>query len=171
MYRTDTKCRIDGANALHRRSKCLPKYALVAIVLWLPFAALAKDLELLTRYLIPPFLAQNFTAACRNNDASFLANLPHGAGTVDEFAQRMKTEITENLTNDEAANIVLVAANTALKAARDEMRKLSPEYPRMDVDALNRWCRTEGQSYILAVMEKDAREHDSFIKIIEAAKR
>jgi len=75
MYRTDTNCRIDGANALHRCSKCLPKYALVlmAIVLWLPFAALAKDLELLTRYLIPPFLAQNFTAACRNNDASFLA--------------------------------------------------------------------------------------------------
>lgn len=132
--------------------------------------ASAKDLELLMRYLTPVFLIQNFTRTCRINDQAFLSELFHGARTVDELSDQTKLEITEGLTDDEAKTVVLVAANTALKAARDEMRKLSPDYPKIEAQLLFRWCNNEAKPFILNVVYKNQKEHDEFLKIIKKAK-
>jgi hypothetical protein len=132
--------------------------------------ASAKDLELLMRYLAPVFLIQNIATTCRINDPAFLSELPHGANTVDELSDQTKWEITEGLPNDEAKKVVLVAANTALKAARDEMSKLSPEYPKIEAQPLFRWCTNEAKPFILNVVHKNRQEHDEFLKIIKKAK-
>ena len=132
--------------------------------------ASAKDLELLMRYLTPVFLIQNFTATCRINDPAFLSELPHGANTVDELSEQTKQEITDRLTDDDAKTVVLVAANTALKAARDEMHKLSPEYPNLPAEPLYRWCHNDAQPYIMNVIRKNQKEHDEFLNVIENAK-
>jgi hypothetical protein len=132
--------------------------------------ASAKDLELLMRYLVPVFIIQNFTATCQINDPAFLSELPHGANTVDELSEQTKREITDGLTVDDAKTVVLVAANTALKASRDEMRKLSPEYPKLEAEPLFRWCHYDAKPHILNVVRKNQQEHDEFLKIIEKAK-
>src|ERR1019366_2042574 len=132
--------------------------------------ASAKNLELLMRYLVPVFLIQNFTATCRINDPTFLSELSHGANTVDELSEQEKREITDGLTDDDAKTVILVAANTALKAARDEMHKLSPEYPNLPAEPLYRWCHNDAQPYIMNVVRKNQKEHDEFLKNIENAK-
>jgi hypothetical protein len=72
------------------------------------------------------------------------------------LSDQTKWEITEGLPNDEAKTVVLVAANTALKAARDEMSKLSPEYPKIDAQPLSRWCTNEA-IYSKCRAQKSAR--------------
>jgi hypothetical protein len=144
---------------------------LAALIVILPYGARAKDLELLMRYLVPAFLSQNFAAVCRVSIPTFLSDLPHGAGAVDEFSEQIKKTITDNLTSDEAATVVLVAANTALQAARNEMRKLSPEYPKIAPGPVSQWCHDDARPYILQVMQKNQREYGEFLKIIEKAKQ
>ncbi len=155
----------------------LRRWATRASILLATFAVLAngqeasaKNLDLLTRYLIPVFLIQNFTATCRINDPTFLSELPRGASTVDEMSEQTKREITDGLTDDDAKTVVLVAANTALKASRDEMLKLSPEYPKLAAEPLFRWCHDDAMPYILNVIRKNQQEHDEFLKIIKKAK-
>jgi hypothetical protein len=121
--------------------------------------------------LVPVFLSQNFTAACRAANPHFLWTLPHGSKTVDEFSEQMKREITDKLPAQEAATVVLVAANMALRAARNEMYKLSQSYPAWVQKPLSRWCDDEAQPYILDVMQKDQREHEKLLAIIEKAKQ
>jgi hypothetical protein len=146
---------------------------ILALLLTVPcgLIASAKDLELLTRYLVPVLLSQNFASVCRMANPEFLSRLPSGLGTVDEFSETIKKEITNGLTEQEAAMVVLNAANTALQAARNEMRKLNPEYPKWVSAPIQRWCYDETQSYILRVMQSDQREHEKFLAVLERAKQ
>jgi preprotein translocase subunit SecA len=97
--------------------------------------------------------------------------LSHGANTVDELSVQTKQEITDKLANDDARTVVLAAANTARKAASDEMHKLSSEYPSLSAEPLYRWCHNDARPYILNVVDKNWREHDEFLKIIEELKK
>jgi hypothetical protein len=134
-------------------------------------AASAKDLDLLTRYLVPVFLAQHFAATCRVADPAFLFDLPRGSEIVDDFSEQLKREISSKLTEHDAATVVVVAANTALQAARDEMRKLSLAYPKLPAEALNRWCRDDARPLILKVIRADQRGHEEFLDLIRKARQ
>jgi hypothetical protein len=134
-------------------------------------AASAKDLNLLVRYLVPVFLSQDFATTCGAMDPGFLSNLADGFKAVDVFSAQMKNDVTARLSEQEAATVVLVAANTALQAARRQMEKLSREYPKIDPGPLDQWCRDAARPYILEVMRKDQREHNAFERIINEAKR
>jgi len=133
--------------------------------------ATTRNLDLLTRYLVPVFLAQDFAITCRVNDPEFLSELPHGAQTVDEFSRQIKKELTDGLTDQEANTVVFVAANTARDAARDEMRKLSPNYPELPAKPLNYWCRSAARPFILKVLVTDQRQHKQFLKLLKRAAR
>jgi hypothetical protein len=133
-------------------------------------AASATDIDLLVRYLIPVFLAQDFAEACRAADPDFLTELPHGAQSVDEASSIMKAEITNGLDRNEAAAIVLSAANTALLAAKSEVGKLSPDYPRVGQSVLKQWCHTNAKPYLLNVLKANEKGHQEFLKIISKAK-
>jgi hypothetical protein len=134
-------------------------------------SATATALEILMRFLVPVFLAQNFAAICVTSDPNFLSDLKDGGHAVDIFADHVKFEITANLTQEEARSVVLAAANNARHVAREELRRLIPEYPALPADKLDPWCKAEAKSYILAVTKKHFDEHDQFLKIIEYAKR
>ena len=133
-------------------------------------AASATNLDLLVRYLVPVFLAQDFTEACRAADPGFLTELPHGARSVDEASSTMKAEITNGLDRDEAAAIVLAAANTALLAAKSEVAKLSPDYPRVEQSVLKQWCHANAEPYVLNVLKTNEKGHEEFLKLISKAK-
>jgi hypothetical protein len=133
--------------------------------------ASAKDLALLTRYLVPVFLSQNFAAVCRAENPDFLATLPRGIESIDSFSGRLKKEVTDGLPERDAAMVVLAAADTALRLAEDEARKLSPGYPKWTTGELDPWCRDNAKPYILMVLQKDQLEHDAFLRIIGRAKQ
>jgi len=133
--------------------------------------ATAKDLPLLTQYLVPIFLSQDLATACGAADPQFLRTLPRGAASVWEFAERMKKNITENLPTEEAATVVLAAANQALTAARSELHRLNRRYPASDTNAFARWCNDRAEPFILFVIRKDQDDFDKLLSVIKKAKQ
>lgn len=133
--------------------------------------AIAKDLEMLTRLLIPAYMAQNFAVLCVDQDAQFLSSLNNGP-LVNVFAEHVKREITIELPESEAANVRVTAADTARTIARDEMRLLGGQ-PSSGVpaEALKRWCDRSAKHFILEIMRKHQEKHNEFDRLVEAAKR
>ena len=164
-----------------RQESCTPlisRMRVLAFVLCLAFiptiscpAAVAKEIEILIRFLIPAFLVQNYTALCEANDPNFLSELEQKAKSVEIFSVHIKMEITSGLTQIEAQSVLVSAANTARQAARDELQKFSPQYPSVPAEPLQLWCRDEAKPFILRVMDKHYQEHGDFLRIIESAKR
>jgi hypothetical protein len=115
-------------------------------------------------------LAQNFSTACSASLPNFLRELPAGAESVNMASTRIKAEITDGLPDNEAAGIVLVAANTALRAALAEMRALPSDGRTIQRAVVARWCREKAEPYILKVLRTDRQAHDRFVAIIEQAK-
>lgn len=151
--------------------KLVPSVASLVFVVVFSGSATAAALDILIRLLIPVFLAQNFSSLCLASDPKFLSELPAPRYDVASFTEHFKDHITAGLTHDEAKRVVAVAANTARQAAREEIRKISPQYPAVAPEVIGTWCQTQARAYVLAVMNKHYDEHDEFLRIMELAKR
>jgi len=141
------------------------------LFLFLSQQAPAKDLDFLTRYLVPIFLSQDFSAICREKEPGFLKQLPNGAGSIDDFSDKMKHEVTAGLSDDEAATVVLSAADIAIQAARDTLRKLNLDAPGLSAGRLNQWCATAAKPYVLNVVTRDQERHSTLLAILHKAKQ
>jgi len=143
----------------------------MALFISTSYSAAGKDLELLTSYLVPLFLAQNFAVTCRAKIPDFLGELPAGVDSVNVASATIKAEITDGLPANEAAGIVLVAANTARREAVGEMRALSSDGQTIPRQVLYRWCHEKVEPYILNMLRSDQQDHDNFVAVLERAKR
>lgn len=134
--------------------------------------ASARNLDLLTRLLIPAFVAQDFAGLCRVNDPAFTIKPAGGAASLDDFAEHLKIEITSGLTQTEAIEIMRVAAGTARSAAQDELRKLAGGKSATDANAsIRAWCAEDAKSYIESVENSHYAKHVEFDRIITEAKQ
>jgi hypothetical protein len=133
-------------------------------------SASAKDLDVLARLLIPAYIAQNFSALCASEDSLYLPELKGGAATVARYAEHVKKEITINMPEGEASRVRIVAANTALAAARKELR-LIKDGNQDGTTSIKRWCERSAKPFILAVMNKHQERHQEFEGIVAKAKR
>lgn len=116
----------------------------VTVPLW--SGASAKDLEVLTRLLIPAYIAQDFAALCASQDPQFLSDLKYGAGSVGVYAQHVKKEVTIDIPEDEAAKVRIIAADTARQVARQELHLLIEQQTADPASSLKRWCDRRGQA-------------------------
>jgi hypothetical protein len=155
----------------HWRAICAAIMLFVALPTVSGPEASAKDLPLLTQYLVPIFLSQDLATACGAANPHFLRTLPRGANSVAEFAERMKKDITDNLPDDEAAIVVLAAANQALAAARFELHNRNGRHPASEPNAFAQWCNDRAEPFILFVIRKDQDEYGRLLSLIKKAKQ
>lgn len=134
-------------------------------------SAFAKDMELLTRLLIPAYMAQNFAVLCTDRDSQFLTDLNNTEILVRAFSDHVKEEVTFDLPEPEAGNVRIAAADTALHVARQELRLLSGKNSAVPDDALKAWCDRSARHFILEIMNKHQEKHEEFERLLEAAKR
>jgi hypothetical protein len=133
-------------------------------------SAFAKNFEMLTRLLVPAYVAQNFAALCVAQDARFLSDLNGGTASVGAFAEHVKKEATFGLPESDAANVRVAAADTARLVARQELQLLRGPKPDVPAEALKRWCDRSAKHFILEIMSKHREKHDEFDRLGEAAK-
>ena len=138
----------------------------------IPVSAGAKDLDLLTRLLIPGYVAQDFAAVCDKDDPNFLPEIDGGAATVTAYAQHLKIEITSKLTQADAMKTMIVAANTAMSVARKQVQALS-DADSVSVSAakIGTWCHSSAKPYILNTVRAHTAQHGAFDKMVADAKR
>lgn len=135
-------------------------------------SAFAEDLDMLTRVLIPAYIAQNFAALCATRDPHFLsAEVPYGVASVGAYAQHVKKEVTIDIAEDEARKVRVTAADTARQVARQELRLLIVQQSADPKDVVKRWCDQSAKPFILAIMSKHQEKHQEFDVILENAKR
>lgn len=132
--------------------------------------AIAKDLEMLARLLIPAYMAQNFAAVCVDQNAEFLSDLKGGMTLVSAFAEHVKQEVTTDLPESEASEVRVTAADAARNVARHEMQLLGAKDGRVPDEALKKWCDRSAKQFITEIMAKHREKHTEFERLVNAAK-
>lgn len=153
------------------RSVCFVAVLVGSVTVPLWSGASAKDLEVLTRLLIPAYTAQDFAALCVSQDPQFLSDLKYGAGSVGVYAQHVKKEVTIDIPEDEAARVRIIAADIAREIARQELHLLIEQQTANLAISLRNWCDRAAKPFILEIVSKHQEKHLEFDKIVEDAKR
>lgn len=143
----------------------------IGMVALTPTSVPARDLDMLTRLLIPGYIAQDFAAYCNAKNSSFLPERIDNFGSVAAYAQHLKIETTSGLTQAEAMHVMVTSANTALGVARKETRKLSESSPADSLTSARGWCDRSAKPFILEVIKLHMNKHKNFEAIVEKAKR
>lgn len=135
-------------------------------------SALARDLEMLARVLIPAYMAQNFAVLCATKNPDFLSGeLGSGVGSVTVYAEHVKKEVTGDIPEPDAAQVRVTAADTARQVARRELYDLAAQQGTEPTRAVERWCERSAKPFILEIMRKHEENHGRFDEIVENAKR
>ncbi len=129
----------------------------------------ARDLDLLTRLLIPGYIAQDFASACSLEDARFLAGGIDGYDSIAAYAEHLKKEITSNLSEKDASKVRLAAANVALDVARSELHKLTTQRARPPKEAVREWCDSAARSFIIGLVSTHVKQHQKFDVLVRNA--
>lgn len=131
----------------------------------------ARDLDRLIRLLIPAFLVQNFALVCRQDDTKFLSELKNGVGTVSDFSDHVKKEVTIDLPEPEAEQIRLMAANTARAETRTQLEQFKTGNSVTDQKAFLDWCSGSVRPFVVELMRLHEEKHADFERQLDAAKR
>lgn len=136
-----------------------------------PNSAQAANLDLLTRLLIPAFIAQNFAGLCKIDNPQFEDDLKLSWPTVAAFAEHLKIEVTSDLTPDDAIGIMTAAANVAKSEAEQQLLTLAKnETAEGAKKKILLWCGSSGREYVVRVIDEHVRKHATFDKIVKEAK-
>ncbi|HZS56778.1 MAG TPA: hypothetical protein VFA65_20395 [Bryobacteraceae bacterium] len=134
-------------------------------------SAIASDLESLVRLLVPAFLAQNLTLVCATERPEFLAELSEKSSLVNSFADHVKAEVTMGMSENEAKEIRIVAANTARDEVLRNLNAAKPEKADTRLEELNNWCRSRAKPLILEIISVHQTKHAEFERKVVEAKR
>jgi hypothetical protein len=133
--------------------------------------AFAKDLEMLVRLLAPAYIAMNFAELCNAENAKPTPERRNTMLTVRTFADHVKTEVTVGLSEKEADEVRITAADTARNAVRNEMLFLGAQGPYVPTDTLVRWCERSAADVISGIMQSHAKKHEEFDRLTDDAKK
>lgn len=144
--------------------------ACMTMLAWLN-SAQAENLDLLTRLLIPAFIAQNYAGLCKIDNPQFEDDLKLSWPTVAAFAEHLKIEVTSDLTSDDAIGIMTTAANVAKSAAEQQLLSLARnETAEAAKKKIRLWCGSGGRDYVARVIDEHVEKHATFDKIVKEAK-
>lgn len=142
-----------------------------AILFGLSQSIFARDLDRLTRLLIPAFLVQNFALVCSDGDAKFLSDMSNGIASVTEFSDHVKKEVTIDLPEAEASQIRLVAANTARAETKVQLSRFKGSDPVASEKAFREWCAGSVKPFVIDLIRLHGEKHADFDQQVEAAKK
>lgn len=155
-----------------RARKELVALALCGLTGMLPSqGAVAKDLDMLIRLLVPAYMAQNFVAICRKQDFEFPAQVQTVVDAIGGFAEHVKAEVTADLAENEASSVRHRAADTALRVAEKELHQLAGPSDEITSDALSRWCGGSAKHFVIEIVHAHSEKHVEFERLVAAAKR
>lgn len=132
----------------------------------------ATNIDLLTRLLIPGYIALDYASICTTNNPQFLAQLPNGPTAIAAFAQHLKLEVTIDLKPSEAMQVRVAAADTARNIALAQLNKLREAKEAKAAEAAIRlWCDELGVAYIRNMIKEHYIKHDLFDDLVQQAKQ
>lgn len=134
--------------------------------------ALTKDLESLAAFVRPAYTAMNFAATCAKDNPFFLVDTSGPRGTALHYAQHVKDEAVESLTEGEALAVLKTAADAARLVARQKLYQLAqPGDDSATVSAIRDWCDREARQFILEFIRQHDGAHADTVEFLQRAKR
>ena len=161
-----------AAFVLSTLRRCTLLVCWTATSLWVLLGlAQAKDLETLSRMLIPAYMAQQFAAVCVVNNPSFLGETAGPQGHVHVYAKHVKEEVISELGNAAVEVVLRMAADTARSVVRAEMAQLPAGTLVEDSAHLLTWCEQSAKPYVREIMAAHAEKHSQIDRMLAEAKR
>jgi len=149
----------------------LSPMSVIAVVL-LAHQASAADLRGLTEFVQPAYTSMNFAALCMRDDPFFLKKVTGPRGTAFDYAQHVKDEAIDGLSEADAAATLKLAADAARTAAKDKLYELvRPGDNLGTLQAVMSWCDQEGRVLIQRFMQEHDSLHAEVEEFLRRAKR
>lgn len=133
-------------------------------------AAVARDLDALTRLLVPADLALMVSNACTATDPSFSHDLGGPRGTVPEYAQRVKDAVSDSLTPEQVQIVLHQAADVARAAALRALRAAAAPDDAEEEARMHEWCATAVKPFVQAFVRAQDENIEDFTRQLKHAK-
>ena len=131
----------------------------------------ARDLEKLAFLLTPAYLAQNFASVCASRQENFLSELDRGITGVMVFVAHVKTEVTIDMSENEAFQVRLLAANVARFEAKTILNSFKKDDRIESEKAFEEWCLNSVKPFVMNTIQLHDVKHSDFVQQLDAAKK
>lgn len=137
-----------------------------------PIMCYALNRDALVRLLVPTYVAADVSAICSKSNPE-LANKKLGRfGTAWEYAQHAKSEVTSEISEEEAAIIRRLAADTAKGLTRNHLASFGSNITEDRLNEhLEKWCEEVGLRLIQNTAKNHDEHHDEILNLIAEAKK
>ncbi|HEY8008964.1 MAG TPA: hypothetical protein VIE66_19760 [Methylocella sp.] len=133
--------------------------------------AIAKDSGILTRMLYVAFLAEQGVALCIVADPGFAKETSGPMGSMRDYSQHIKAEVTAGLTETETRSLLKSTADRAKGEAQQALRSLATEGTVVETARAKRWCQTVVKPLVRQVIDTHDNHHAEIDQLLEKAKR
>ena len=142
-----------------------------ALALGISSPARALNEDVMRNILSPVFLAQNLTAVCSNVDPDFARDTGGKDGDARKVIGHIKDEILASMTREEAAPIVMSAADAARAVGLGMIRALSGGSYQEQTDRARMFCNQTALPVVKGVVDNHEERHEFFERIIKNARQ
>ena len=133
-------------------------------------SAASSDLGMLTRLLAPANLMLMVGNVCALHDPDFLAETAGKRGDIRFYAQEVKDEVSQGISDEEVLLVLRQAADIAKAGALKTIRTFPADTPEIELFAIKAWCDTIVKSLVQQyVLTHDVR-HAEFELLLARAK-
>lgn len=132
--------------------------------------AASSDQGMLIRLLAPANLMMMVGNVCALQDPSFLAETAGRRGDFRFYAQEVKNEVSQGISDDEALLVLRQAADIAKAGALKAIRSLPADTPEIALSAVNAWCDTIVKSLVREYILTHDVHHTEFELLLARAK-
>jgi hypothetical protein len=126
----------------------------------------------LASLLIPAYTAMYYASICAGN-TTWGQTQPQGArGSVVHYAEHIKNEIIQSLSEEGAVAVLTDAAERARDQAREQLRlQVIMGNPEKHEQRLIAWCGGFVSDFATKVISEHDKDHETFLRTLEEAKR
>jgi len=153
-------------------SKRIIATATLAGLIAVPTSSLATspDLGMLTRLLAPANRMLMIGNVCALHDPSFLTETAGKRGDLRFYAQEVKDEVSQGLSDAENLLVLRQAADVAKAGALKAIRSLRSDNQDAELSAINAWCDTVVKSIVREYIRSHDDRHAEFELLLRRAK-
>ena len=132
----------------------------------------AQDMSRLANLLVPAYTAMYYASICAAN-TTWGQTQPVGTrGSVVHYAEHIKNEIIQSLSDKDAVAVLTDAAGRARDQAREQLRlQVIMGDTAKHEQRLIAWCRGFVSDFAAKVMSEHDLDHEAFLRTLEEAKR
>lgn len=155
--------------------RCLSKIVVAASLsgfAYVPTSGLAAsaDLELLSRLLAPANLMLMLGNFCAAENPSFLTATAGRRGDLRFYAQEVKDEVSQDLSDADVLLVLRKAADIAKAEGLKSIRMLQSPDPIIEIRMITTWCNTSVKSLVENYIRTHDERHTAFKELLVRAK-